>query len=248
MTLLGERKASLTDVAYEEIRNSILMGTLSPGQKVVVNDLVAEWNISNTPIKEALNRLVTEGLVEFEPRRGMRVRRQLTALEIREKFEFRTVLEVHCCHQAARVIDRHPKVLEEMTENLHAIRKMTDEQTFNGLYQSDGLFHRLIVSLCNNSEMKRCFDQLICSIHSFGVLAIKYSPAARQAASYEEHKSIYEALRKGDGHEMAAAMRMHLRNSVEHIAAFYEENADRIADRQPKKKLPVPARSTMDFA
>lgn len=226
MVQLSDRKASLTDVAYEEIRNSILMGKLSPGQRVVVNDLVAEWNISNTPIKEALNRLVAEGLVEFEPRRGMRVRRQLTARELQEKFELRALLEIHSCHVAVREIDNHPEVLDEMEVNLESIRKMMmNDDSFPELYNCDGRFHRLIVSLCNNRELLKCFDQLIYSIHSFGVLAVKYSPVSRHDANYAEHKNILDALRRRDGEEMAAAMRVHLDISASHIGTFYEEMA-----------------------
>ncbi len=112
MTELFNRP-SLTDVAYQEIRNSILLGNLVPGDKLVVNDLVETWKISNTPIKEALNRLVAEGLVETVPRRGMRVR-VITPKELREIIQIRSLYETHCCRMAVQNIDQHPEILDAM--------------------------------------------------------------------------------------------------------------------------------------
>ncbi len=221
---LGDGKTPLTNIAYEELRKNILNGAFPPGHRLIVNDLVAEWDISNTPIKEALNRLVSEGLVEFEPRRGMRVRRQLTATEVREKYELRIILEEYCCRQVAvnggcspGMLTRLEALLGEMEELL-----ICGEDALR-LYRLDGKFHGAVVSLCGNSEIVRQVNLLNVEILTFGLLASRSYPLRRQATTLEEHKEIVVALARGDGEASGDAMRRHLQNAKEELLVFHAQ-------------------------
>ncbi len=220
---LGNGKTPLTNIAYEEIRKNILNGTFRPGHRLVVNDLVAEWDISNTPIKEALNRLVSEGLVDFEPRRGMRVRRQLTATEVQEKYELRALLEEHCCRRAAVNGARHPEVLARLETLLAEMEKLlVGEADALHLYRLDGEFYDVVVSLCGNSEIVRQVNLLKTEILTFGLLASQSYPLRRQVATLVEHREIVAALARGDRDASADAMHRHLHNAREHLLAFHE--------------------------
>ncbi len=219
---LGNGKTPLTNIAYEEIRRNILNGAFPPGHRLIVNDLVAEWDISNTPIKEALNRLVSEGLVEFEPRRGMRVRRQLTATEVQEKYELRAILEEHCCRRAAVNIVRRPEVLAHLESLLVEMEKLlVGEADALQLYRLDGEFHDAIISLCGNSEIVRQVILLNTGILTFGLLASRSYPLRRQVATLVEHREIVAALARGDRDASGEAMRRHLHNAREHLLAFH---------------------------
>lgn len=65
---------TLVDVAYHNIRKDIIEEYLPAGQKINLSDLCTRYGVSPTPIKQALNRLMAEGLVENIPRKGCRVR------------------------------------------------------------------------------------------------------------------------------------------------------------------------------
>lgn len=211
------QKPSLTEVAYEELKANILSGKMPPGHKLVVNDLVNEWKISNTPIKEALNRLVTEGLVEAIPRRGMRVR-VFSPKELREIFEVRSIFEVHCCGVAVDVIDHHPEALVELGDIFEEMTKIIDDEySYAKQYQLDKIFHTRIVSLSGNDMIIREFELLRANIISFMIYAGKKVPLRRQADTHVEHRRILDALRAGNGEEMKSAMQVHLFNTCHDI-------------------------------
>ena len=227
-TRLGDGKSSLTNIAYEELKKNILSGNFQPGHRLVVNDLVTEWDISNTPIKEALNRLVSEGLVEFEPRRGMRVRRQLTGREAREKYEMRLLLEEYCCRQAATNNEHRREVTDRLLSLLKDMKDLLAcEENAPQLYRLDGEFHSAITSLCDNSEIVRQINLINAEILTFGLLTSRSFPLRRQAATFEEHRDIVSALLRRDADEAGAAMHRHLCNAMEHLLSFYDRTTGR---------------------
>ena len=83
---MDERPVSLLDWAYKQVRRMLFSGDLPQGQKIVVAQLANQLSISPTPVKEALNRLAAEGLLEAVPRRGFQVRRQ-SIKEVQDIFE-----------------------------------------------------------------------------------------------------------------------------------------------------------------
>ena len=223
---------SLIDKAYQEIRKNILVGKMPPGYKLVVNDLAEEWNISATPIKQALNRLVSEELVEVLPRRGMRVK-TYDARELTETFETRTIDEMHCCRLAIERIDGHPEVEEELIAVLEKSRvALQDEFNYMSQYHFDEQFHMLLVSLSGNRKMMRDFDRLHANIMTFGIYASKHSPLWRQPATYEEHSRILEGLRNRSVKEMQEAMRFHLENTANDLLKFFHPKSGRFLGRK----------------
>ena len=224
-------RPSLTDVAYKKIRNGILIGDVLPGDKLVVNDLVEKWKISNTPIKEALNRLVAEGLVEALPRRGMRVR-LLTAKELREFFEIRKLYEVHCCRKAVERIDEYPRILEELQATLEKSRQILDDE-FSYLlqFQLDEMFHMLIAGLCGNDVLIKDFDRIHGTILMIGVYANRNAPLRRLSETYDEHCRILRGLEMRSAAAMAAAMETHIDNTVAGLLELYNPESGRFARR-----------------
>lgn len=224
-------RPSLTDVAYREIRDSILIGEILPGDKLVVNDLVGKWRISNTPIKEALNRLVAEGLVETLPRRGMRVR-LLSAKELREVFEIRTLYEMHCCRKAVEQIDDHPYVLEEMRSTLEKIKGILEDK-YNYLlqFQLDEMFHMLIASLCGNDMLIKDFDRIHANFLIIGIHANRQAPLRRLKETYAEHENIYLELERKSVEGIERAMGTHLTNTMEDLIRFYHPRSGRFISK-----------------
>ena len=221
-------RPSLTDVAYQEIRNSILIGSILPGQKLVVNDLVDRWQISNTPIKEALNRLVAEGLVEAVPRRGMRVRLP-SARELREFFEIRILYETHCCRLAVDRIDDNKQVLEELRSTLDKSRDiLTDERSYLMQFQFDEIFHMLLVGLSGNETLIKDFDKLHANILIVGIHASKRAPLRRQEETFKEHEKVLRGLVERSPEIMVEAMREHLGNTADSLLRLYHPDSGRI--------------------
>lgn len=211
---------SLTEVAYHEIKKSILVGKMPPGHKLVINDLVDEWKISNTPIKEALNRLVTEGLVETIPRRGMRVR-IFSAKDLREIFEIRTIIESHCCGVAVTVVDKRPEVILELQGIVEQMRAVADNEfDYDTQYELDKSFHTAIVNLCGNDMLIKEFERLHANVLSYMISASRQMPLVRQKKAFTEHNRILNALRMRSKPVICRAIEEHLLNTSRDIVNY----------------------------
>lgn len=226
---------SLTEVAYKEIREGILTGALPPGRKLVVNELVDEWKISNTPIKEALNRLVAEELVEAMPRRGMRVRKY-TSVETREIFEMRTLYESHCARIAASTMNDRKELgamLSKILDECRIILKSgSNEQNPMRLFDLDAEFHRIIVSQCGNTTMIRHFDRLHAHTLAIGMSVNATRPLRRWRETQKEHEQIYAALKVSSPQAAEKAMRVHLANTASDLLAFFNLKSGRLQKRK----------------
>lgn len=222
---------SLTDVAYKELRRGILRGELPPGRKLVVNDLVDEWKISNTPIKEALNRLVAEELVEALPRKGMRVRKY-NARETREIFEIRTLYEVHCCRLAAS--GPGPDLLSRLDAILDECRGIIiqDGPLPLRVFDLDADFHRLVICQCGNETLIRDFDRLHAHTLTIGISVNARQPLRRWKETQAEHEDIVSALRGGSPDEAQKAICVHLENTSKDLLAFFNPISGRLQQRK----------------
>jgi DNA-binding GntR family transcriptional regulator len=94
---------SLSEIAYQKIKEAILCHEITPGQRLSHEEMVLRLKISQTPIREALSRLAQEGYVTRLANRGYRVS-EITAAEVVELFGLRHALESHCLTQAIQRI------------------------------------------------------------------------------------------------------------------------------------------------
>ena len=108
MTAQGQASASLVDEAHELIRRRILDNVWPPGHRALEQEVALALGMSRTPVREALVRLQSEGLVEVVPRHGMRVM-PVSPNDMREIYEVLTALECMACELLAR---RHPGAAE----------------------------------------------------------------------------------------------------------------------------------------
>ena len=93
--------AAAADKAYEILKQRVVGGTYAPGAQLKEEHLARELEISRTPIRAALKRLVDDGLATADPNRGVRVA-EWTEFDIEETFELRGLLEAHAAELAAR--------------------------------------------------------------------------------------------------------------------------------------------------
>lgn len=223
---------SLTDVAYKELRKSILNGDLPPGRKLVVNELMDEWKISNTPIKEALNRLVAENLVEAVPRRGMRVRKY-NSRETREIFELRTLYEVHCCRVAAANAASNPALMAELDALLaECARIMAGDTDLLRVFDLDATFHTLVVSQCGNATLIKDFNRLHAHTLAIGMSLNAEQPLRRWEETQDEHRRIVDGIRSGSPDAAEAAIRAHLATTSQDLLGFFHPESGRLQRRK----------------
>ncbi len=108
---------TLTTRAYDSIKEYILEGRLDEEDRLTEESLANQLGISKSPIREALNRLESEGFIRIAPRRGAYLRR-FTLEEIKELYDLREALEVH----VARTAHLTPSLLTELDDSVKRLR------------------------------------------------------------------------------------------------------------------------------
>jgi len=191
------------EAAYAHLREAILGGRLVPGERISEPGLAETLGISRTPVREALQRLAQEGLVELVPAKGARVR-VLRPEEVREVYEVRALLEA----EAARLAARHAS-LDELSHlaGLLAALDSIPRECYLEQMQVDFEFHTRLVEAAHNRTLARIYGDLRSSlalVRSFQQ-TLSQHPKTRQ-----QHQNILHALRQRDPEQAALAAREHV--------------------------------------
>jgi len=150
-SILPQRK-SLSDEVFEILLNRIVVGNYSPGRWLRQNDIAQELSVSHTPVREAFDRLVTEGLAERVPYRGVRVPKMDTE-QILENYQARIIMEVSVVNLTAQFIsDSALEQIEKINDELGKLKKLKDMPLHRQLNRS---FHLQIAENCQNPQLIR---------------------------------------------------------------------------------------------
>ncbi|WP_312641067.1 GntR family transcriptional regulator [Hydrogenoanaerobacterium sp.] len=213
---MRERPVSLLEWAYNEIKQQLFIGKLQPGEKIIVGQLAESLSISPTPVKEALNRLVAEGLMITLPRRGFMVK-QLTMKEIHDIMNCRIMLEVFAVKQAVHNFPKHPEIKKNM---LDVLKKLENIQTHDYVEatQLEQVYHGAFIQLTENQKLIELYNMLFGVGFAFYVYSSSNHPMERHRIALNEHKLMYEYLEKGNSDALEKLLRTHLEKTME----FYE--------------------------
>lgn len=195
--------ASAQEEAYQHIKRGIRMGELRPGTRLAPDDIAAEIGTSRMPVREALNRLATEGLVVNRPNRGAVVR-LLTAKEVREVFAMRAVLEGLAASLAA----------ENVTPNdVDDLERLLQRMDRSGLDASQWItahsqFHERLSIIADAPQLMR----QIAALHSVCEPLMRVWLEGRPSPDYvhDRHDELISALKARDGQTVEALMRAHI--------------------------------------
>lgn len=156
----------LADKVARKIQNKIQTQQYAPGERLTVRRLCEEFGTSETPVKQALNQLVTTGLVVSIPKCGMRVRK-FSFGEMKENWEARLMIELYCAAaavEAARQDDNFVAQVQQLLETANrayrnCIENFTKEN-FNLLQTPDRNLHSQLVVCCKNQQIIQMYDRL----------------------------------------------------------------------------------------
>jgi DNA-binding GntR family transcriptional regulator len=205
----------LTDAAYRTLKDLILNQAFLPGQRLNVDDLAQRLGMSRTPVKDALNALAGEGLVEIVPRKGTFVA-ELSADLIAEVFELRRALELLA---AELLVARGTRPdLTGLRERLAALDEPMDQDGDVDEHMRRNLaFHRHFIELAENRKLLEVYESLNVHIQIARVHARWRNWQQRRRQERDEHYAILGALEDGDGARLAAAVNAHIRRSKQSL-------------------------------
>jgi DNA-binding GntR family transcriptional regulator len=219
---------SLVDLACEALKKDIATRKLIPGQKIIVRELSERYGVSETPIKQALNRLVTEGLVESIPRKGMRVK-QIKWEDIEDIIEVRFMIETFCIKPALKAIQSTPEIKESFLTNLSKHKQIIeldrDLNTYFRHFSLDQEFHHLFVECSANKKIVQIHKELGTHVYMYHIY--EKQEKSRMMEGLKEHEAIYNALIEQDEEKLLTCIRTHVLNSkndMQNLFKKIEEN------------------------
>ena len=194
----------LADHVYDVLRGRILAGSLVTGDRLSVPLLASELEVSRSPVREAVQRLVVEGLADEELHRGARVA-GVDAAELADVFVVRAVLEGLAAALAATsdTTELMARLSTAIADHTHAIRA-DDEQA---IIAADQDFHRVVLEAAGNPHLDRALDPLLGRTR-VSMLSADLSRWPRMALA--EHKAILAAISEGDALAAERAARDHV--------------------------------------
>ena len=189
----------------EDIEEMIAVGTLTPGQHLDETELAARFDVSRTPIREALIQLASMGVVVIRPRRGAIVA-ELGPQQLVEMFEVMSELEATCGRLAARRM-----TVEEQQALLaahQACKEALDAQEPDDYYYKNEVFHEAIYAGSHNQFLIEQTRNLYRRLRPYRRLQLRVRD--RLANSYREHEGVVQAIVSGDGDLAARLLRDHV--------------------------------------
>jgi len=221
-------RGNLGEKVYRGLKRAITLGQLTPGTWLQEEQLTQALAISRTPLREALNRLASEGLVEMAPRKGAHIV-ELTDRDLEELFEAREVIETTFFVRAARNMtlqdfERIKTGLDRAEEALHRARgdPVLWQEERERYLEADRAFHDELIAASGNRYWGRLYDHIRDLIQVYSH-RISIDPELLRTAIHD-HQAILEALVKGRLEEARGLMGRHIRNMKVNLEAIRDES------------------------
>lgn len=213
------RNNSLAGDVYEAIFAQLMALKIPPGARITVDNLVKEFNVSHTPIREALGRLEGEGLVVKTHLVGYRAAPQITRQRFDELYELRLLLEPHAAAKAAETMVQEELDHLKTVAGVMARREGKDERLrYSTFARQDALFHDRIMELAGNELIRQTLTFQHTHFHIFRLMF--HARVTEEAL--DEHEAILASFEARDPDAATQAMRAHIEHSRDRLLPAFE--------------------------
>lgn len=224
------RSISTTDRVHSLLREEILDGRLVAGSLYSIYQLAERYEVSRTPVRDAVLRLADAGMLDIERNRGVRVR-GLSADDVRNVFELRILLEVPAT--AYVTLNADAAFNAELSRQEELLDSAVDSGDAAEYFRHDRELHRMIMEASDNPRLTAMVESLRDATQAHGLFTVDQSRNLPQIQS--EHAPIIDAIRRGNAPEAARQMKVHLTNTGRLLMT-------QVAARTPGVKAAAPAK------
>jgi len=210
----------LTDNVYEAVKTLVMDHAIAPGARVNIDALARQLQVSQTPLREALARLESDGLVTKEPLRGYSATPLLTWQQLDNLYELRLLIEPWAAANAASNIT--PQARERLEQELSTCVEAPEGSSYEDykrLSAHDNRFHDLIMELAGNSSVRDAYAKTHCHLHGFRL----YYGSGIGMKALKEHQRIAKSITSGNRDRAAAAMQAHLETARKRFRVAFEK-------------------------
>ncbi|MFD0260841.1 MULTISPECIES: GntR family transcriptional regulator [Kitasatospora] len=202
---------SKADLAYESLRSAIAQGNLRPGERINMEELARSFGVSKIPIREAVKRLESDGLLVSRVHAGVTVA-GIDVREMRGVFLAREVIEALIAGLAVQRVD--DRQLAELHGIQQQMRDLLEQGDTAEMAELNSRFHRVLAEAAGYRILRDLTEQLLLTIRRYRITAPLGERNWRSVV--DEHDTIMAALHRRDPQAAAAAARAHIGSQAAH--------------------------------
>ncbi len=207
-----EKPLTLRERIVEFVKDAVVSGKLTPGERVPEQELSESFGISRTPIREAFRQLETEGFLTVIPRKGA-VISPITSKGVSDFYAIKSLLEGYAAKTACpKFSEKELKRLENLNQQM---LKCAEKDDVKGFFRHDDMFHDTFLKACGNEKLRRLAHELVQQFERFRVTALSLS--GRMQVSVKQHEEIISAFRKGNAEHVEKLVRDNAEMSAEFL-------------------------------
>lgn len=217
------KKITLTDKIYQDIKDDIASKVFQPGEKLNIKELARKYNVSDTPVKQALQRLADEKMVVNTPNKGMSVR-ALTPHELTDIFDMRLMMDTFFVKDIVTTLNYNQPLRQQLIDCLEAQRKFVENDDSSHkpeeFFELDMEFHTLYLTASGNQKAVDVLRDLQPFTYASGTYVSQ--PRYRDMECVAEHQAILDAALASDLDALRAAVTAHLDNSRKALQLIFK--------------------------
>ena len=207
-SLASNARVMLGDEVYVVLQQAIMDGTIPPDERLNAGELARRFTVSPTPVREALAKLESDGLVEKHPLKGYRTTDLLAEQELIDLFELRLLLEPGSAARAAE--RRQSGDSAGLRAEIELARSAIGQpDAYSVLSQHDVRLHDKVFRAARNETVRLAYARTHCHLHTF---RLAYT-GSYVADTVDEHAAVADAIIAGEPVAAEAAMRRHIEQS-----------------------------------
>lgn len=210
--MIIEKNKSMREKVYDTLKQIIIDGVIKPGERIIETEYSNKFQISRTPIREAIRMLELEGLVESQTTGGVIVK-TLTREEISEIYKIRIALESLIIEEIIKKINNQDiKKLEKVLKNTKKAFEVKDIEKVFSLFTE---FNQILYDIASLPKVTGMINNINLYLKRFRKLSID-NPSRKEEA-FEDHVQILEAIKNKELSTAISINRMHLEKSMNFI-------------------------------
>jgi DNA-binding GntR family transcriptional regulator len=202
-------RQSTAELIATQLRSAIMYGALAPGTQLGESELAARFAVSRGPLREAMQRLVQEGLLRGERHRGLFVI-DLSATDVRDIYLARLAVERTACQLI--MAGNRGEAVARLSEALATLAAARDR---NAMSDADHAFHQTLVSCAGNTRLARMARTLLVETRMCLAALQEHYPAAEELVA--EHRALLNAIADGDEQLLMTLIESHMLDAVNRL-------------------------------
>jgi DNA-binding GntR family transcriptional regulator len=226
-------KRPLKEDIFDVLHEKIIAGIYKPGDWLRQDDIATQLGVSMTPVREGLDLLVSAGLAERVPYRGVRVR-EMSTKDVVEAYGLRLILEALIAQEAARNIT--PKQIEGLEQMLEETKKHDTLKEVSSERKSSREFHSAIAESTRNDLLIKLYDVVANAFPDWllyeALFRFPELLADTMTSTYREHVAIVDALKQGKADLAAQRSIEHLMESGKWLEEYLDIPAELLREKE----------------